>query len=694
MRVRFIFILLLIAAQTNLFAQSCPISSLGQNPSTAFPVCGTDTFHQETVPSCGNGALYVPGCQGDGVTYIDVNPYYYKFTCFQSGTLGFLITPNNLDDDYDWQLFDITGHSPDDIYINHSLAVTGNWSGNSSLESSRGYTGVTGTKLTGIDNFVCASNPPELGGNPPYTDRTTFCRMPVIIQGHNYLLMVSHYTSTNQSGYSLSFGGGTASITDPLDPLLKSATSDCGGTKLRIKLNKQMKCSSLKSNGSDFRISGGAAAVVSATGINCSSGFDMDSVVVSLNPSLPPGNYFLIAQNGSDGNTLLDNCDRNVPIDDSVPFTVLPLVPTPFDSITPVGCSPTTLQLVFKKGIQCSSIAPNGSDFLVKGISGFIGISVSGATDACADGVSTIINVQLANPISVADTYEIILKKGSDGNTLLDECGLETPPDTIFFKGYDTVSADFSYQLFKGCAVDSVAYTHDGANGVNKWYWIFDHNIIRTIQNPVIYYTSFGVKVSTLAVSNGVCTDTITKNILLDNYFNAAFEAPEFLCPSDQAIFKNNSVGHIIAWRWDFGNGNSSTDSAPPPQTYPVVPRDTYVTVRLIAQNDINCFDTAYQTIKVLYNCYIAVPTAFTPNGDGLNDYLYPLNAYKSSNLVFRVFNRWGQLLFETRDWTHKWDGTVDGHAQPSGTYVWTLTYTASDTGKPVSQKGTSVLIR
>src|SRR6186997_3454951 len=87
---------------------SQPCSTLGQTPNTAFPVCGVDTFHQTTVPSCTNNLLPVP-CS-DGTQYFDFNPFWYQFTCYQPGTLGFLITPENLGDDYDWQLFDITGH--------------------------------------------------------------------------------------------------------------------------------------------------------------------------------------------------------------------------------------------------------------------------------------------------------------------------------------------------------------------------------------------------------------------------------------------------------------------------------------------------------------------------------------------------------------------------------------------------------
>jgi hypothetical protein len=58
------------------------------------------------------------------------------------------------------------------------------------------------------------------------------------------------------------------------------------------------------------------------------------------------------------------------------------------------------------------------------------------------------------------------------------------------------------------------------------------------------------------------------------------------------------------------------------------------------------------------------------------------------------VYNREGQMVFETRDYTKKWDGTINGHAQGTDTYIWTLNYTDGLTGKKIFLKGTSVLIR
>jgi gliding motility-associated-like protein len=87
------------------------------------------------------------------------------------------------------------------------------------------------------------------------------------------------------------------------------------------------------------------------------------------------------------------------------------------------------------------------------------------------------------------------------------------------------------------------------------------------------------------------------------------------------------------------------------------------------------------------------VPTGFTPNGDGLNDYLYPLNAYEATDLTFSIYNQYGQRIYLTRDWTHKWDGSFNGHPQPTGVYVWMLQY-KDLTGKTLFFKGTTVLMR
>ena len=522
--------------------------------------------------------------------------------------------------------------------------------------------------------------------------------MPSLIKGHNYLLLVSHFTSDNQSGYSLSFNGGTASITDTTKPRLQSASASCDATKLTVKINKKVKCASMVTTGNptdfDFRISYPLTSIINVSGFNCSNSFDMDSVIVTLSNPLPPGNYTLTAQNGSDGNTLLDNCGTAIVPGDNIPVEILPIQPTPMDSIQPVGCAPGTLQLVFKKSMRCSSIAADGSDFTVTGPTG--NIAIAGASGICdSNNTSPVININLVSPIVTGGLYHITLRAGTDGNTVIDECGQETPAGaTLDIMATDTVSADFSYQVLYGCVYDTVIFSQPGNNGINQWNWSFEGLGRSAQQNPQVIYTVFGNKNEQLIVSNGVCSDTVSKVVALDNELDADFETENILCPEDVASFRNNSIGNIISWNWDLGDGTIDIQPTPADHNYPNNGREKIYDVRLIVSNNIGCYDTAYQQIRKLRSCYIAVPNAFTPNGDGINDFLYPLNAYKAEKLEFRVYNRYGQLVFETKDWTKKWDGTINGKEQGTGTYVWTLQYTDTESGKKISRKGTSVLIR
>jgi gliding motility-associated-like protein len=647
--------------------------SLGQQPSTAFPVCGTSVFKQATVPACGGNPIPVPGC--NNATFEDINPYYYKFTCFSSGTLGFSITPNTSSDDYDWQIFDVTGHDPYQIYADPSLFVSGNWSGNP---------GITGT----ADNTNGASN--CAGYAYPTTNS-----LPSLVAGHDYLLMVSHFTSTSQSGYSLAFTGGTASITDSIPPGLKSVAQICDGSTLRVLLSKKMKCSSLAQDGSDFTVTPlpPGVQVTGASANTCTSGFDLDTVILSLSGPLPVGVYTVTATDGKDGNTLLDNCGNQITVGESQSFTMTLPQPTPLDSIAPVTCAPNQLRLVFKKYIQCSSIAADGSDFKITGTSP---VAITSVNTNCSNGLTNIILVNLAAPIQTAGNFVLTLQTGNDGNTLFDECGLTSPPSSIGFSTKDTVSAEAMQDpILLGCINDTVAFSYPSQNGVNQWLWVFDNTDSSRLQNPAArIYPASGTHTAKLTVSNGVCTDTMKVSMTFDNAINASFEAPNIICPRDYATFRNNSSGTIDSWTWDFADGTISNDQTPSDHLFPITGVETNYPVRLIAGNANGCYDTAVRKIDVLRSCYIAVPTAFTPNGDGLNDYLYPLNAFKADNLVFQVFNRQGQLVFETHDWTQKWDGRIQGHEAPAGTYAWFLQYTDHDSGHKFFQKGTSILIR
>ena len=652
--------------------QTC--TTLGQTPASAFPVCGTSKFKQQTVPICYTNSITVPGCN-DNAGYMDFNPFWYRFTCFESGTFSFLVTPNNLGDDYDWQLYDITGHDPNDVFTNSSLVVSGNWAGT--------Y-GITGARAGGSKTIECASD--------PIAKENSFAAMPTLIKNHVYLLLISHFTNT-QSGYSLSFGGGTASITDTTKPGIKSARPNCEGNHIIMRLSKKMKCSSLAADGSDFSIDASGITITSAQAASCSAGFDMDSLDLTLSGTLPAGTYKLTTKNGSDENTLLDNCDTPLEEGLALSINITLKQPTPFDSIAPPSCAPQVIELVFDKPIRCSSISEDGSDF---SIAGTYPVAIDGAYGNCESGsLSSSVFIHLSHALTQQGTYTITTKNGLDGNTIIDECGEVTPElQSVSFSVNDTVSAAFSATLAYGCKADTVSISHDGSHNVNQWLWTLSDDVTRTKQSNNVIYTSYGEKEIHLLVSNGFCTDTASANVNLDNELKADFNSPDVVCPNDLITFRDTSVGTIISYRWNFGNGSTSIEKNPALQFYTQSATAKNYMVQLVVQNNLFCTDTLTKLIKVPYSCFIAVPSGFTPNGDGINDYLYPLNAYKADNLLFTVYNRLGQVVYQTKDWTKKWDGSYNGQAQPNGTYVWTLRFTQRDTKQFVSLQGTTVLIR
>jgi gliding motility-associated-like protein len=110
--------------------------------------------------------------------------------------------------------------------------------------------------------------------------------------------------------------------------------------------------------------------------------------------------------------------------------------------------------------------------------------------------------------------------------------------------------------------------------------------------------------------------------------------------------------------------------------------------------SDPYCSDSAFINVKVFKtNPQVFVPTAFTPNGDGLNDLVRPIAVGIKNIEYFSIYNRWGQLVFTTSINGHGWDGRISGKMQGSNTFVW-LVKAIDYLNRPYFQKGTVTLIR
>lgn len=118
---------------------------------------------------------------------------------------------------------------------------------------------------------------------------------------------------------------------------------------------------------------------------------------------------------------------------------------------------------------------------------------------------------------------------------------------------------------------------------------------------------------------------------------------------------------------------------------------DTYFRVTVTDAAGCSAFDDVF--IKVYEGPTYYMPNAFTPNGDGLNDVLYPTTVGMKFTDYFMIFDRYGELMFQTREFQKGWDGTYKGKPADQGTYVWIIKG-RDENGKLVEMKGTVLIIR
>lgn len=181
--------------------------------------------------------------------------------------------------------------------------------------------------------------------------------------------------------------------------------------------------------------------------------------------------------------------------------------------------------------------------------------------------------------------------------------------------------------------------------------------------------------------------DTITVTVLPNI---KAFAGSDTAVVTGQTLQFNATGG--INYKWSPGTGLSATDIANPVAVYAAPSEGIRYTV--LVYNEAGCVDSASLTVKVFNTLpTVFVPTAFTPNGDGRNDVLRPIAAGMQRIELFNIYNRWGELVFNTSTSGKGWDGTINGEKQGAGVYVW-MVKAIDYTGASYMQKGTAVLIR
>ena len=230
-----------------------------------------------------------------------------------------------------------------------------------------------------------------------------------------------------------------------------------------------------------------------------------------------------------------------------------------------------------------------------------------------------------------------------------------------------------------------VVYFNNQSLYAESYVWDFGDGNHSTTENPTYTYYDPGEYQVTLTVTGPGGTDIYTGNTITvypkaKAFFNVA---PSVVTIPDQAIHCYDMSENANIWTWNFGDGESSSEQNP---EHFYKEEGTY-TISLTANNEYNCPDTytADRAVTAENAGIVSVPNAFTPSTSGdtdgkydptdfSNDVFHPvLSGVEDEGYVFRIFNRWGELIFETKDKTIGWTGYYRGKLCKQDVYVWTI---------------------
>lgn len=721
-----------------------------QDCTGAIPVC-QDSYSEVNAPSgSGNVTDLFPG-----ETCMDTedNSVWYVFTASEAGMLGFVITPNDLDDDYDWALFDLSTGDCNDIGA--STLVSCNAAGGT------GCHGQTGCTSTGIGNSTFGG----CGGTGPFN------QLVPMQEGSVYALLITNWTGS-PNGYEIDFSESTGlGVFDETPPEVESVDNlpqSCGDNSIDIMFNEFLQCNTV--NNAAFQLTGpGGPYTISAASPDCNSQSNQArSFTLTIAPPIQSMGDYILSIVPTQPGDLLDLCDNQA--DDFVfPFTV----DTPLPVTVDIG--------------QDTSLVCDGDDLIL---------------DASAAGLSFLWEDGSTNPTLLVNTAGIY------SVTVTDECGIgndavevfvQQVPPTVSFgpdqllcppndvildadnglafytwqDGSDTPTylvddtGDYAVTVTNGCGTieESINITYVPPLNLNlatEYVLCLGDTLTIELERPFASYTwgDGSTEAERIFTTDGTHTVTVsTQCELYTTSFDAIFLVDPtvdlgddiVLCPGDSILLDPGIPGADYLWQ---DGSNSSNFLVTSPGTYSVtvstacndlvdevfldyllpvttdLGRDTFLCpedpfmldastavladyqwedgskepLRFITGpgNYVVTVTSACETVidTLLIDeceiCLIYMPNIFSPNDDGINDRFFPQSHCAIEDYELQIFDRWGQLVHVSSDPGKGWDGDIKGTQGSNGVYVWFMSYTVYENGYPHQreQSGEITIIR
>jgi gliding motility-associated-like protein len=287
--------------------------------------------------------------------------------------------------------------------------------------------------------------------------------------------------------------------------------------------------------------------------------------------------------------------------------------------------------------------------------------------------------------------------------TLSEVCGSPSTQACLTVSNPDDINAVIIPSTVGDCIPVEVDFENaTNSNEIDYVIWNYGNGSIDTLPGLAPGYSVYEdvglYDVSLEIVSVFGCRYTTTFNDLISGYGYPV--ADFYVNPSPASVFEPNVIAYSNS-SWDATQFEWFAEGATPnystlknvPLQYPNEVADYEVT--LVVANDFGCYDTVTRLVRIINEVILYAPNTFTPDGDQFNErwrvFIEGIDIY---DFHLTLYNRWGEVIFESFDPEGEWDGTYRGMLVKEGTYIWTIEVGVTETDKRYQFNGHVTVLR
>jgi gliding motility-associated-like protein len=229
----------------------------------------------------------------------------------------------------------------------------------------------------------------------------------------------------------------------------------------------------------------------------------------------------------------------------------------------------------------------------------------------------------------------------------------------------------------QGCAPVCVNFSGSSSTSKQNCAWDFGDGNSSVSCTPAHCFNAQGIFKISLTITDvngcsGVGTSTVSVHPMPKADFTADPQPTTILDPKVQ-FHDQTTQAVVTSWHWNFGAWGLADTSRLKNPSYTYKDTGSYL-VTLLVSTAYGCKDSTEKLIRVEDDYELYVPSAFSPNNDGLNETFLPIaSGVKASGYNLYIYDRWGNLVFHSTDLSVGWDGTIKNEVVLEDVYVWKI---------------------